>query len=387
MLLGAGAAARPEADASLEPRAEPLGEGGDEGASDVAEDEEQRREEHRRPRLPAGEVAVLHGQHLRAETLRRIDVGRDDLGPAARLARAPLARARKDFVDLEVVGVRERDGECRWIVGEVDHPIAVREVHGERGARAHVVEAQRDQVTLAPEEVLQPGGLLRPPEPGETHPEVDQERAVDEPRRPRDPDPGGRRGQAERPRLAAVGDERRAARERLRLRALRAGIHGAGGQRQAALAGDLEPTFLYGPAQGRVRFSRDHLAVHRARPQEIEILLERSAADVRRHLETPEQADFDRTAGRHHVRADRQRTDRELRLRFGREKNLSVRRRRDQRQQHGDEQDEQTARCPQTGAGCPQTGATSIYVRPPSVPTSLTAPATTSPRQHPRDNN
>src|SRR5439155_3058501 len=123
------------------------------------------------------------------------------------LAGASLARARIHLVDLQVIGVREAHDELRGIVGQVHDAIAIRQVHREGRARPDVVEAQGDHVTLAPERVLEPGGLLLSPEPGQTHPELDEPRAVDEPRRPPNPDPAGRRALTERAGLAGEGDE------------------------------------------------------------------------------------------------------------------------------------------------------------------------------------
>src|SRR6267142_6100086 len=144
---GGGVAPRSEVNAPLDPRGEALGEGREQRPGQVAQDEEERGEEHRRPGLPAREVPELHRQHLRPDALGRIEVGRDDLRRPARLARP----------------------------------------------------------ALAPESVLQPGGLLRPAEPRQAHPELDEPRAIDEPGRPRDPDPAGRRALPARTRLPGVG--------------------------------------------------------------------------------------------------------------------------------------------------------------------------------------
>src|SRR6267142_523768 len=214
---GRRAARGPKADAPLEPRADGLDEHRDQRARQIAEDEEGGREEQRRPRLPAREVPELHRQDLGPDALGRIEVGRHDLGRPTGLAGAPLARARIDLVNLQMVGVGETDRELRRIVGQMDDAIAVRQVHRERRPGSDVVEAQGDDVTLAPERVLQPGGLLHAPQPRQVHPKLDEPRTVDEPRRPRDPDPAPRRALSEWAWLAGVRDERRAAGDRLGL--------------------------------------------------------------------------------------------------------------------------------------------------------------------------
>src|SRR5215467_5913239 len=115
---------------------------------------------------------------------------------------------------------------------------------GKVAARADVVEAQGDHVPLAPERVLEPGGLLLPPEPGQAHLELDEPRAIDEPWRPRDPDPAARRALTERARLTGVGDERRPAGERLGLGAIAPRVNRARGERQPTLARHLESAGL-----------------------------------------------------------------------------------------------------------------------------------------------
>src|SRR5262245_54485926 len=244
----AGRAAWSELDATLEPGADRLDEHRDQRPGDVAEDEEEGGEEQRRPRLPAREVAELHRQHLRPQALGGIDIGRDDLGLAPRLARAPLARARIDLVDLEMRGVGEVDDELRGIVREMHNSIAIREIHGKRRSRPHVVEAHRDHVALAPERVLEPRGLLLTPESREPHPELDEPAAVGQPRRPRDLDPAPRRALPEWAGLARVRDERRAPGDRLGLLALASRVDGARCERQPALVEHLEPAALHGAA-------------------------------------------------------------------------------------------------------------------------------------------
>ena len=54
---GGSATARSEVNASLDPRADTLGEGRDQRPREVAQDEEERGEEDRRPGLPAREVS------------------------------------------------------------------------------------------------------------------------------------------------------------------------------------------------------------------------------------------------------------------------------------------------------------------------------------------
>src|SRR3989441_8960941 len=93
----------------------------------------------------------------------------------------------------------------------MDDPIAIGQVHRKGRPRPQVVEARRDQVPLAPERFLEPGGLLLAPQSRQPHPELDEPAPVDESRSPRNPDPAPRRALPERPRLARVRDERRAA--------------------------------------------------------------------------------------------------------------------------------------------------------------------------------
>src|SRR5439155_26941719 len=151
-------------------------------------------------------------------------------------------------------------------------------------ARPDVVEAQGDHVTLAPERVLEPGGLLLPPEPGQTHPELDEPRAVDEPRRPPNPDPAGRRALTERAGLAGEGDEWRAAGDRLGLRPIAPRVDRACRERQPPFVCHLESARLDRAAYLGIGRAGHGLAVHFAGPQQIKILRERAAAR-RRHDE------------------------------------------------------------------------------------------------------
>ncbi len=224
-------------------------------------------------------------------------------------------------MDLQVIRVYEVDDELGRIVGEVDDAIAMGEVHRERRARPDVVEAQGDHVTLAPEDVLQPGGLLRPPESRQAHPELDEPRAIDEPGGPRDPDPARRRALAERAALPGVGDERRAARKRLGSRALGAGVNRPCRERQSSLPRHLESTRLDGAAELGLGRAGNDLAVHLAGPEEVEVLLAHTAVHGGRH-HAEEHGDVDRPGGGPDVRPDEQRSDRELGLGVGRDEDL-----------------------------------------------------------------
>ena len=207
----------------------------------------------------------------------------------------------------------------------MDDTIAIGQVHRKGRPRPHVVEAQRDHVPLAPERVLEPGGLLLAPQSGQPHPELDEPAPVDEPGSPRNPDPAPRRALPERTRLARVRDERRAAGDRLGLLALPSGVDGARGERQPPFARHLKAAALHGAAQLGVGCAGDGLAVHLPGPEEVETLLERGGADRGRNDETEEQADLDRPGLGSDVGPDRERPDRELGLGLRREKHLPVR--------------------------------------------------------------
>ena len=158
----------------------PLDDRCDQRPCQVAEDEEDGREEHGRPRLPAREVSELHGQHLGRSPSEGSRIDGDDLGAPPGLAGPPLARAGVDLVDLQVIGVSEVDDELGRIVGQPDDAVAV---PGTSGNAARVCTSLKLRVIpwRSPQKgVLQPGRLLAA-EPGQTHAELDEPRAVGEP--------------------------------------------------------------------------------------------------------------------------------------------------------------------------------------------------------------
>src|SRR5262249_53747412 len=156
----------------------------------------------------------------------------------------------------------------------------------------------------APQRVLEPRRLLLPAQPPELHPELDQPRAVDEPWSPRNPDPASRRALSERAGLAGVGDVRRSAGDRLGLGSFAPREDRARGERQPPFTCDLEAARLDRATKLGIGRTGDGLAVDLAGPEQVEILCDRVRLDRRRHHETEEHTDLDRSLAGADVGAD-----------------------------------------------------------------------------------
>ena len=224
-----------------------------------------------------------------------------------------------------MIGVGEGDDELGRVVGQTNDAVAVRQVHGKRRASADVVEAQRDHMALAPERVLEPGRLLRPPEPGQAHPHLEEPPAVSQPRCPRDPDPARGLALTERAGLARVRDEGRAAGQRLGLGALRAGVDRARRERQSCLPRHLESALLDGAAELGVGSAGHRLAVDRAGPEQIEVLRGLALPGGGRRHATEEHGNVDGPGLGPDVRPHEERPDREVGLGLARDEGLGHR--------------------------------------------------------------
>src|SRR5262249_30593220 len=216
--------------------------------------------------------------------------------------------------------------------------VTVREVDGKDGALAHLTERQREPVPAAPERVFDPRPRLRLDEVLALHGDPHQERAVHDARVPRDPDERRRRAGAERLGLADVGDEGRAARDRLAAMTRRPELVDRE-HLHAAAVGHLEPVLAHVLHEGGVAVAL--AVVHEAaRPQQGDVLPEVAGGLVRGYRDAPRHVDGDGTEIGRDGRPDEERADLEARMWLVRDEDLCLRARGDRDRGEGNRERE-----------------------------------------------
>ena len=109
-----------------------------------------------RPGLESRRVAELHGQRLRRHSFRGVEEDGHHLAARSPVGRLAGRGAREDVVDPEALRVGEAHQELGRLARELDRPRAILEVEREERRVPNVVEAQREHVALAPDDLFQP---------------------------------------------------------------------------------------------------------------------------------------------------------------------------------------------------------------------------------------
>src|SRR5262250_421929 len=310
--------------AQMQPRSQPSNEG-DGGASEHGAEggsggQEEEWDDHDHHTLKLREVAELDAEVLGHHALARAHEERDHLRALQGLAEPPHARGGIDLLDAQVLRLGEMHGQFRGSVGEADGPVPVLRVHGEDRPVTHLVVGERELMSLAREERLEPARLSRLDHSARPHAETRHERRVGHLLCPRNADPRPRRAQAERGTVLHEGDVRRLTR-RLGRRLHAFAVDVLDVERQPAAAHHAEAASLHILLQGLVALAATERARHLPGPQEEDVLLE-AAALARIDVERPADLHVHRAERRRHGGANGERADREGGIGDGGDKDL-----------------------------------------------------------------